>query len=131
MYTKNALPDQSSASAEFNAVTALAFFITAVHTTANWARYIVFPARSSLCSLSMYLASTIPAGHSCPPHPFFKSSCNFRGGERSSSKSMLETPAGLMTAGGTRSELMSKGLLSSLSDILVGSGRVHVFRRKE
>ena len=36
--------------------------------------YIVFPTRSSLCFLSMYLPSTMPAGHSCPPQPFLRSS---------------------------------------------------------
>jgi hypothetical protein len=66
----------------------------------------------------------MPAGHNCPPHPFFRSSCSFSGGESRPSKSISEAPAVLMVASGTRSWLtLNTSGVELVSDMLgVGNG---------
>jgi hypothetical protein len=65
--------------------------------------------KSSLCSRSMYLLNTMPAGHSCPPHPDLRSSCSLRGGERREEKSREVVEGALYSGSGVRSSPIARG----------------------
>jgi hypothetical protein len=87
----------------------------------------LFPLISSFFR-SIYLPSTIPAGHSIPPQPFVRSSRSLSGGASKPSKSTSATPALFCAAGGTRSWLTLKRPFSaSLSDDIVGGAGFFFF----
>lgn len=66
----------------------------------------------------------MPAGHSCPPQPFFRSSFNNNGSLSRPSNVVVVVPAALMSRGGANEALTLKGASGSdsgLGDLSMGS----------
>jgi hypothetical protein len=61
------------------------------------------------CCDRRYLDKTIPAGHSCPPQPFLRSSFNNNGSWRRPSNVVIVVPAVLMSRGGANEALTLNG----------------------
>jgi hypothetical protein len=75
------------------------------------------PDMSFECCDRRYLARTIPAGHSCPPQPFFRSSFNNKGSWRKPSKVVVVVPAVLISRGGANESLTLNGASGSDSGV--------------
>lgn len=75
----------------------------------------VLPTRSVACSSSKYLDSNNPAGHSCPPHPCFKSSLSCSGFFNNPSIVTTVVPACFLSRTGTNDSPMSNCELSESS----------------
>lgn len=76
-----------------------------------------FPDMSFECCDRRYLAKTMPAGHSCPPQPFLRSSFNNKGSWRSPSNVVVVVPAVLMSRGGANESLTLNGASGSDSGL--------------
>lgn len=76
---------------------------------------IVLPTRSVACSSSMYLDSNNPAGHTCPPHPSFKSSLSCKGSFNNPSIVTMVVPACFLSRTGINDSPMSNCELSESS----------------
>ncbi len=66
----------------------------------------------------------MPAGHSCPPQPFFRSSFNNNGSLSRPSNVVVVVPAALMSRGGANEALTLNGASGSdsgLGDVSMGS----------
>ena len=72
----------------------------------------VLSARSVRCRRRKYLARTIPAGHSLPPHPSERSSLRRKGSLKKPSKEILLCPIPCGSLTGTKDSLTSKGAKS-------------------
>ena len=90
---------------------------------------IVWFFKECLCFRSIYLASTIPAGQSWPPHPSFRSSCSFKGVARRWSKSISDVPEGFIVGSWTKSSSKFKKVLCSSSGFGCSSFFIVLMRR--
>ena len=131
-FTGDTLPNESPSCAELNSmspnpasaqVVRYPYLYTVVGETYAERTNIVLPLHSSFL-FRRYFASTIPAGHICPPHPSFKSSCNLSGGLRRLLKERVVMPADLGGREGTKSSLIEKERGSVDAEVGVGDGEV-------